>query len=183
MRHDECSLIRDRVHLPAPGNTSHFVISFVAPDNGEKCVVELSNRAPTNIKGQQARKPDLAITTTRPDLETVMMGRTTFDGQIKNGKAKRVGDRKLCDEFKGMLRQLDMGFEVIPGTGGTHPDPEMTSSSRSRRRCPTTADDYKAKPRQYSLLTRPVHAVTRRRACGDLPTTSCWILDSRRRQP
>ena len=52
----------------------HFVINLVTPDNGEKYVVELSNGTLTNIKGQQAKKPDLTITMNRSDLETVMMG-------------------------------------------------------------------------------------------------------------
>ncbi len=55
----------------------------------------------------------------RSDLETVMMGKATFDDQIKNGKAKLVGDRKPYDELKAMLVQFNMGFEVLPGTGGT----------------------------------------------------------------
>ena len=97
----------------------HFVINFVTPDNGEKFVVELSNGALTNIKGQQAQKPDLTITMKRADLETVMMGKASFDEQIDNGKAKLDGDRKPYEDLKAMLVQFDMGFEVLPGTGGT----------------------------------------------------------------
>ena len=97
----------------------HFVINFVTPDNGEKFVVELSNGALTNIKGQQAQKPDLTITMKRADLETVMMGKASFDEQIANGKAKLEGDRAPYEDLKNMLVQFNMGFEVLPGTGGT----------------------------------------------------------------
>ena len=97
----------------------HYVINLVTPDNGEKFVVELSNNTLTNIKGQQASKPDLTITMNRTDLEAVMMGAATFDAQIASGKAKLVGDRKPYDELKAMLVQFDMGFEILPGTGGT----------------------------------------------------------------
>ena len=96
-----------------------FVINLVMPDNGEKYAVELSNGALTNIKGRLAGKPDLTITMNRSDLETVMMGQATFDEQIASGKAKLEGDRKPYDELKGMLMQFNMGFEVLPGTGGT----------------------------------------------------------------
>jgi len=96
-----------------------YVINLVTPDNGEKFVVELSNNTLTNIKGQQASKPDLTITMNRTDLEAVMMGAATFDAQIASGKAKLVGDRKPYDELKAMLVQFDMGFEILPGTGGT----------------------------------------------------------------
>ena len=46
-----------------------------------------------------------------------MMGVTSFDDQIKAGKAKLEGDRKPFDQLKGMLVQFDMGFEIMPGTG------------------------------------------------------------------
>jgi alkyl sulfatase BDS1-like metallo-beta-lactamase superfamily hydrolase len=94
----------------------HFVINLVTPDNGEKYAVELSNGALTNIKGFQAKSPDLTITINRSDLEAVMMGQATLDKQIDTGKAKLVGDRKPLDQLKGMLVQFDIGFEILPGT-------------------------------------------------------------------
>jgi alkyl sulfatase BDS1-like metallo-beta-lactamase superfamily hydrolase len=105
----------------------NFVINFVTPDNGEQYVVELSNSALTNIKGVQAARPDLTITMDRADLETVMMGKATFDQQIDAGKAKLAGDRKPYEQLKGMLSQFSMAWEILPGTipvkdGGTAPD-------------------------------------------------------------
>jgi alkyl sulfatase BDS1-like metallo-beta-lactamase superfamily hydrolase len=97
----------------------HFVINFVTPDNGEKYVVEMSNSTLTNIKGHQAKKADLTITMNRSDLETVMMGKASFDDQIKNGKAKLVGNREPYDLLKNSLVWFNMGFEILPGTGGT----------------------------------------------------------------
>jgi alkyl sulfatase BDS1-like metallo-beta-lactamase superfamily hydrolase len=94
----------------------NFIINFVTPDNGEQYVVELSNATLTNIKGVQAEKPDLTITMNRADLETVMMGKATFDDQINAGKAKLVGDRKPYDQLKNMLIAFSMGFEILPGT-------------------------------------------------------------------
>jgi alkyl sulfatase BDS1-like metallo-beta-lactamase superfamily hydrolase len=99
----------------------NFVINFVTPDNGEKYVVELSDATLTNIKGFQAEKPNLTITIDRADLETVMMGKATFDDQITEGKAKLVGDRKPYDQLKGMLVQFDIGFEILPGTKADTP--------------------------------------------------------------
>ena len=95
----------------------NFVINFVTPDNGEKFVVELSNATLTSIEGFQAKKPDLTITINRADLETVMMGKATFDDQIKAGKAKLDGNREPYDLLKSSLVQFDMGFEILPGTG------------------------------------------------------------------
>jgi alkyl sulfatase BDS1-like metallo-beta-lactamase superfamily hydrolase len=97
----------------------HFVINFVTPDNGEKYVVEMSNSTLTNIKGHQAKKADLTITMNRSDLEAVMMGKASFDDQINNGKAKLVGNREPYDLLKNSLIWFNMGFEILPGTGGT----------------------------------------------------------------
>ena len=93
-----------------------FVINLVTPDNGEKFVVEMSNSTLTNIKGQQAKNPDLTITINRSDLETVMGGKATFDELIAAGKAKFEGDRKLFDQLKGILVQFTPNFEMMPGT-------------------------------------------------------------------
>jgi alkyl sulfatase BDS1-like metallo-beta-lactamase superfamily hydrolase len=96
-----------------------YVINLVTPDNGEKFVVELSNNALTNIQGEQAANPDLTITLNRSDLEPIMMGAASFDDQIAAGKVKMEGNRAPYDELKAMLVMFDMGFEILPGTGGT----------------------------------------------------------------
>ena len=98
-----------------------FVINLVTPDNGEKYVVELSNSTLTNIKGQQAKNPDLTITVNRTDLEAVMGGNATFDDLLKTGKAKFDGNREPFDQLKGILVQFDPIFEILPGTMGTKP--------------------------------------------------------------
>jgi alkyl sulfatase BDS1-like metallo-beta-lactamase superfamily hydrolase len=96
-----------------------FVINFVTPDNDEQYVVEMSNATLTNIKGFQAKNPDLTITINRSDLETVMMGKTTFDEQIKVGKAKLVGNREGYEQLKSILVNFTPDFEIMPGTAPT----------------------------------------------------------------
>ncbi len=93
-----------------------FVINLVTPDNGEKYVVEMSNATLTNIKGQQAKNPDLTITVNRSDLESVMGGKATFDDLIKAGKAKFDGDRKPFDQLRAILVTFTPDFELLPGT-------------------------------------------------------------------
>lgn len=92
-----------------------FVANLVTPDNGEKFVVELSNSALTNIKGQQAKNPTMTITVNRADLERVMGGTATFDQLIAEGKAKLDGDRKGFDALRSALVQFG-SFEILPGT-------------------------------------------------------------------
>ena len=104
---------------PARVAGKHYVINLITPDNAEKYVIELSNSALTNIKGHQATKPDLTITLNRSDLDLIMTGEKSFDEQIQSGKAKLNGDRTAYEVIKGALLQFNMGFEVLPGTGGT----------------------------------------------------------------
>jgi alkyl sulfatase BDS1-like metallo-beta-lactamase superfamily hydrolase len=106
----------------------NFVINLVTPDNGEKFVVELSNSALTNIKGQQAKNPDLTITLNRADLETVMGGKATFDALLAAGKAKFDGDRKAFDQLRSTLVRFTPDFELMPGT-------------KSEKAVPATAKD------------------------------------------
>lgn len=94
----------------------NFIINLVTPDNDEKFVVELSNGTLTNIKGFQAKNPDLTITIKRSDLEKTMMGAISFDDQIKAGKAELVGSRNPYEQLKTMLVQFELGFEILPGT-------------------------------------------------------------------
>jgi len=104
-----------------------FTINLVTPDNGEQYVLEMSNGALTNLQGQQARNPDLTITINRSDLETVMMGAAKFDDQIKNGKAKLDGNRKVYEQLKTTLVQFELGFEIMPGTKTAEAKPDMST--------------------------------------------------------
>ena len=94
----------------------NFVINLSTPDNGEKFVVEMSNSTLTNIKGQQAQNPTLAITLNRSDLERVMGGQTTFDQLLVEGRVKFDGDRKAFDQLKSTLTIFVPDFELMPGT-------------------------------------------------------------------
>lgn len=93
-----------------------FTINFVTPDNGEEYVLELSNSVLTNIKGQQAENADLTITINRSDLESVMMGKSSFKELTDQGVIKLSGNKKLLDELMAMLVQFEIGFELLPGT-------------------------------------------------------------------
>ena len=104
-----------------------FKINVVTPDNGEKFVLEMSNATLTNIRGQQAKNPDLTITVDRADLETVMMGAATFDQQIAAGKAKLDGNRDVYEQLKTTLVQFELGFEMMPGTKKAEAKPDMST--------------------------------------------------------
>jgi alkyl sulfatase BDS1-like metallo-beta-lactamase superfamily hydrolase len=94
----------------------HYVINLVTPDNKEMFVVELSNSVLTNIRGRQAKNPDLTITVNRTELERVMGGTATFDDLLKEGKAKFDGDRKGFDLLRSAMTTFTPTFEMVPGT-------------------------------------------------------------------
>lgn len=96
----------------------HFTINLVTPDNGEKYAVELNNATLTNIEGYQVDKPDLTITINRADLNTIMMGKATFDDLLKQGKANFDGNREPFDLLRSSMTRFSMDFEILPGTGG-----------------------------------------------------------------
>ena len=106
---------------PKKADGIRFTINLVTPDNDEKYLVELSNATLTNIKGQQARNPDLTITLNRADLNMVMMGVSSFDDLIKAGKAKFDGDRKPFDQLRGLMVSFTPDFEILPGTAPKKP--------------------------------------------------------------
>jgi alkyl sulfatase BDS1-like metallo-beta-lactamase superfamily hydrolase len=106
---------------PRKADGMHFTINLVTPDNGEKYAVEMSNATLTNIKGEQAKNPDLTITVKRADLNLVMMGASTFDDLLKAGKARFDGDRKPLDQLSAILVPFAPNFEILPGTAPKTP--------------------------------------------------------------
>jgi alkyl sulfatase BDS1-like metallo-beta-lactamase superfamily hydrolase len=106
---------------PKKADGMRFTINLVTPDNGEKYLVEMSNATLTNIKGEQAKNPDLTITLDRADLNMVMMGVNSFDDLIKAGKAKFDGDRKPFDQLRGLMVSFTPNFEILPGTAPKTP--------------------------------------------------------------
>ncbi|MEE4238568.1 MAG: alkyl sulfatase dimerization domain-containing protein [Anderseniella sp.] len=101
-----------------------FSINLFTPDNGEKFAVEMSNATLTSIEGFQRPNPDLTIIINRTDLEDVMAGKATFDAQIEAGKAKLEGNREVYEKLKTTLKQFEMGFEIMPGTGAADLTPD-----------------------------------------------------------
>ena len=106
---------------PKKAEGVRFTINLVTPDNGEQFTVEMSNATLTNIKGFQAKNPDLTVTVNRADLNQVMMGQSSFDDLIASGKARFEGDRSGFDRLRAILVPFTPDFEILPGTGPSAP--------------------------------------------------------------
>ncbi len=78
----------------------------------------MSTATLTTIRGHLAPDPDLTITINGSDLETAMIGASTFDDQIAAGKAKFVDSWDAETQLDSTLIQFELAFEVMPGKGG-----------------------------------------------------------------
>ena len=119
-----------------------FVINLNTPDNGENFVIEMSNSALTNIKGEQAKSPDLTITVDRKDLNGVMGGQTTFEQLAAQGKVRFDGDRSKFDQLKSVMTTFTPNFEMVPGTrvGKFHPQAPAKGSLQVIDPAPTAGE-------------------------------------------
>nr|WP_279607905.1 alkyl sulfatase C-terminal domain-containing protein [Paraburkholderia phenazinium] len=73
----------------AAGKSISF--NFVMTDTNESYVVGVENSALHYSKGKTSDKADASVTTTRTDLNEVMMGNTSMEKLVMAGKAKISG--------------------------------------------------------------------------------------------
>ncbi|EKN4181349.1 alkyl/aryl-sulfatase [Yersinia ruckeri] len=124
----------------------NFTINLITPDNNEKYLIEMSNATLTNIADYQAKKPTLTITVNRSDLNSVMMGISTFEELEAAGKAKFEGDRTAYDKLKSTLVKFTPNFEIMPGTLNASPTPASGNTNN-------TAPTYNVKPFEYVIYS------------------------------
>ena len=110
---------------PARAGDAAFVINLITPDNGESFVVELSNGTLTSLQGFLAEAPDLTITINRSDLELAMTGAAPLGEQVADGRASLAGDPGVLRVLADLLVHLEVGFEILPGTGAGHLSPDL----------------------------------------------------------
>jgi len=102
-----------------------FTINLVTPDNGEQFVIELSNNTLTNIEGYQAENANLTLTISRLGLAQAMIGAKPLADQIADGSAQAEGDVDVLRQLASTFVRFELGFEILPGTGGTRFDTDL----------------------------------------------------------
>jgi alkyl sulfatase BDS1-like metallo-beta-lactamase superfamily hydrolase len=107
-----------RMDSKAAESLDSYTINLETPDNGEKFAIELSNATFTNVEGFLHDDADLAITINRSDLENIMMGVKSFAASIEDGTAQAEGNVDILAEIAQTLVTFEIGFEILPGTGG-----------------------------------------------------------------
>ena len=108
---------------PVKADGVAFTANLITPDNGEQYVIELSNGTLTNLKGYLADDPDLTLTINRTDLELAMMGAAPLMEQVADGRAVLEGDGTILQTLASLLVHFELGFPIMPGTGGAQLSP------------------------------------------------------------
>ena len=108
---------------PVKADGVAFTANLITPDNGEQYVIELSNGTLTNLKGYLADDPDLTLTINRTDLELAMMGAAPLMEQVADGRAVLEGDGTILQTLASLLVHFELGFPIMPGTGGAELSP------------------------------------------------------------
>jgi alkyl sulfatase BDS1-like metallo-beta-lactamase superfamily hydrolase len=103
---------------PEKAQGDSFVVNLITPDNGEQYVVELSNGTLTSLAGFTSEEADLTITLDRTDIEDAMIGIRPLQQQVADGTARLEGDESVLMRLAQMLVTFELGFEILPGTGG-----------------------------------------------------------------
>jgi len=88
-------------------------INMELTDTNEKYVVGVENSAIHYSKDKVAASADVSITTTREALNDVMLGTSTMEKQVVEGKAKLTGDPKKLSEFVGLLDNFEFWFPIV----------------------------------------------------------------------
>ncbi|KRB59513.1 hypothetical protein ASE04_26465 [Rhizobium sp. Root708] len=88
-------------------------INMELTDTKEKYVVGVENSAIHYSKDKTAPSADVSISTTREALNDVMLGTSTMEKQVVEGKAKLTGDPKKLSEFVGLLDNFEFWFPIV----------------------------------------------------------------------
>lgn len=88
-------------------------INMELTDTNEKYLVGVENSAIHYSKDKSMPSADVSIVTTRESLNDVMLGISTMEKQVVEGKAKLTGDPKKLSEFVGLLDNFNFWFNIV----------------------------------------------------------------------
>lgn len=101
-----------RVNGPKAGD-KHITLNFNFPDTKEKYFLELSNGALSHISIEKDRKADATVTLDRTTLNDIVIGTTSLEKGIMNGKVKIEGSEGKFDELISTLDKFDFWFNIV----------------------------------------------------------------------
>ncbi|WP_028022273.1 alkyl/aryl-sulfatase [Enterovibrio calviensis] len=89
-----------------------FAVSH--PELEEHYYGEVSNANMANIQVESLPKTDVALSVSKDDFTKIVLGKTTLDTLVKEGKATLKGDAGLIQSLAGCLDEFDGMFEILP---------------------------------------------------------------------
>ena len=90
-----------------------LVINLDFKDRGEKATLILKNGALTNRVGYQAKSPDAAIAIDKIDFVNIVLGSSSLDELVKNGKATVKGDATALSRLVEVTGKGDKFFHIV----------------------------------------------------------------------
>jgi alkyl sulfatase BDS1-like metallo-beta-lactamase superfamily hydrolase len=95
----------------AAGKSIEF--NFILTDTNEQYLVGVENSALHYSKGRTTDTADASVTVTRVAFNDVMLGTTTMEKQVIDGKAKITGNPQKLAEFLSWLDNFDFWFNIV----------------------------------------------------------------------
>ncbi len=89
-----------------------MTLNFDFGDQG-KYLLELENGVLNNTSGKQAEKADATVTLDRASLDGIMLGETTLDKAVADGKVKVTGDSAKLGQLVSMLDTFEFWFNIV----------------------------------------------------------------------
>ena len=78
-----------------------------------KYLLELENGVLNNTSGRQADNADATVTLDRASLDNIMLGETTLDKAVADGKVKVTGDSAKLGQLVSMLDTFEFWFNIV----------------------------------------------------------------------
>lgn len=107
--------ILDRFNAPKAEQAGlDFRFGVSHPELKEHYYGEVSNANMANIQVDKLPKTDVTLSISKSDLTQVVLGKTTLDKLVKEGKANLEGDAQLIKALSECLDEFDGLFEILP---------------------------------------------------------------------
>lgn len=90
-----------------------ITLNFDFGEADGKYLVQLENGVLNNTPGQQAEAADATITLERASLDGIVLGETTLDKAIADGKIKVTGDSAKLGQLMSMLDNFEFWFNIV----------------------------------------------------------------------
>lgn len=92
---------------------AHITLNFDFGGTDGKYLVELENGVLNNTAGIQAEKPDATISLDRATLDEIVLGGSTLDKAVADGKVKISGDGAKLGQLMSMLDNFEFWFNIV----------------------------------------------------------------------